>query len=209
VGQVDTFEDGTTQGWQINLLGFGVPPAGAMPSNQATGGPAGVNDNYLQLASVGGSGAGSRLAAINTSQWAGDYLAANITSIQMHLNNLGATDLSLRLMFADPIGGSPTNLAYSTNAIFLPGGSGWTQVSFPIAPANLTAGLGSINAALANVTDFRLYHSPTANYPNPGSPVPAIVATLGVDNIRAVPEPSLLALGFTCLPLISRRRRDH
>jgi hypothetical protein len=48
VGQVDTFEDGTTQGWVAGVLGavHPVPPANAL------GGPAGANDNYLLLTSL-------------------------------------------------------------------------------------------------------------------------------------------------------------
>lgn len=33
LGQTDTFENGTTENWLINLLGMGVPPAAALPVN--------------------------------------------------------------------------------------------------------------------------------------------------------------------------------
>ena len=58
IGQVDNFEDGTTQGWVVGLLGA---PSPAPPQNIPNGGPLGAGDNYLQLTSVGGSGAGNRL----------------------------------------------------------------------------------------------------------------------------------------------------
>jgi hypothetical protein len=68
LGQIDTFEDGTTQNWLVGLLGAPHP---APPVNVPTGGPAGVDDNYLLLSAIGGVGAGNRLTAINVSQWGG------------------------------------------------------------------------------------------------------------------------------------------
>lgn len=189
LGQVSDFEDGTTQGWIVNLLGMGVHPA---PPANVLGGPAGAADNYLRLTSFGGGGAGSRLAALNLSpQWAGNYIAAGVNVIRMDLINLGTTDLYLRLLFEDPTMGPPTNIAFSTNPIFLPAGSGWTPATFLVGPGFLTAGLGTVNAALSNTTAIRLYHSPTATFPGPAS-----AAVLGVDNITAtaVPEPATLIL---------------
>ena len=79
LGQSDGFEDGTTQGWVVNLLGSGSPPAATLPTNVATGGPGGANDNYLQLTSNGTGGSGGRLVSINVSQWAGNYTALGVT----------------------------------------------------------------------------------------------------------------------------------
>ena len=129
VGQIDTFEDGTTQNWLVGLLGAPHP---APPVNVPTGGPAGLDDNYLLLTAVGGQGPGNRLSVINVAQWSGDYISAGINAITMDMNNLGSTDLYLRLLFADPLGGPPTNLAFSKDAIFLAAGGGWTSMVFPI-----------------------------------------------------------------------------
>ena len=167
LGQVDDFEDGTTQGWVINLLGMGSPPPATLPQNIATGGPAGVDDNFLQLTSIGGNVAGGRLTAANPfGQWAGDYLASGITVISMDVRNLGTSDLELRLLFEDPtFMTGPANIAVSTDSIFLAAGGGWQSVLFPIVPSALTAVLGNVNDVLSNTTVVRIFHSPTAAFP--------------------------------------------
>lgn len=200
IGQLDDFEDGTTQGWVVGLLGSPHP---APPVNVSTGGPGGVDDNFLLLTAVGGVGAGNRLTVINPAQWAGDYVAAGATGIAIDARNLGNTDLALRLLFEDPSVGPPSNQAVSSNAISLPAGGDWTHVVFPITPGDLTAVLGSVDAALSNATAIRIFHGATAAFP--GGP---IVAQLGVDNIRAVPEPTaatLLAFALGGLALVRRR----
>jgi hypothetical protein len=212
IGQIDNFEDGTTQNWLVALLGASHP---APPVNIATGGPGGVDDNYLLLTALGGSGVGSRLAVINTAQWTGDYLAAGVHGILMDVNNLGNADLSLRLLVADPQGGPPTNLAFSTNAVDVPAQSGWIRVHFRLDPGDLTASLGSVTAALANTTEFRIFHSLSATFPGE-----AVVAQLGLDNITAVsifptPVPAMsewgmlifaVFLGLSAIYYLSRRR---
>jgi hypothetical protein len=75
---------------------------------------------------------------------------------------------------------------------------------FGVAAADLTALLGSAEAALAGATVLRIVHAPDAAFPGP-----SIVATLGVDNVEAVPEPgtaALLVLGLGALGAGSRRR---
>lgn len=178
VGQSDTFEDGTTQNWVVALLGFTHPTP---PANVSSGGPAGIDDNFLQLASIGGQSAGSRLTAINGSQWAGNYIAAGIGAISMDVINLGATDIELRLLFSDPVAGPPANLAFSKDSIHLLAGGGWTSVVFPITPLDLIAGSGTVENALMNATELRLFHGSAPGFP--GEPV---LAQVGVDNITAL-----------------------
>lgn len=189
VGQVDTFTGGSSQGWHTG--GPNVPP---QPATVVLGGPGGPGDHFMLLTATGGGGPLSRLTVINSSQWAGNYLAAGVVAITMDLNNLGQTDLSLRLLFEDPMMGPPMNLAFSTVPVFLSAGSGWTSVTFLIRPEDLTAGLGTVNGALMNATTIRLFHNPAADFPGP-----PVVAQLGVDNIRAIgpaaiPEPATLLL---------------
>src|SRR5688572_16184035 len=72
---IDTFEDGTTQGW------FVPGPHPVPPANIASGGPNGAGDNYLQVTALGGDGAGSRLSVQNISQWTGSF--AHLSSVTM------------------------------------------------------------------------------------------------------------------------------
>ncbi len=178
-GQVDDFEDGTTQNWTVGS------PHPEPPVNVPTGGPDGADDNYLLATASGGNGPGSRLAVRNGIQWAGDYLAAGVASLELDLLNLGNVDLDIRLLFEDTSTGSPTHVAVTSWAAHLPAGSGWTAVSFPIAPADLIPLLGSVEGALENATGLRIFHNPDA-----GFPPPPVVAQLGIDNIRAPEGPT-------------------
>lgn len=199
LGQVDTFEGGTTQGWSA-----GSPHP--VPPFVTTGGPGGAGDHYLQVTSIGTPGPGGRLTVFNMSQWQGNYIAAGVNLIVMDVNNLGQTDLSLRLLFENN-----SNAAVSTNAIFLPAGSGWTRVTFMIGAGNLTALQGSVIGALTDVEELKLFHNPAVDFPGP-----FINAQLGLDNITAgatsVPEPVTLLLlgsGLAGLSMTRRRSKRH
>ena len=207
-GQRDDFEDGTTQGWTV-----GDPAHPLPPTNVATGGPAGAGDGYLLLRSVGGDGPGSRLSTVNVAQWAGDYRTAGIGSITMDVANFGSSDVFLRLLWADPAMGPPTNVAVSSSGFLLTAGGGWQTVTFDLGPGGITTLLGSGESALRNATELRLFHNPAPVFLGPPNSSPPIVATLGLDNVTAVavvPEPSTLLLlgsGLVLLPLLRRRRR--
>jgi hypothetical protein len=157
----------------------------------------------LLTTSLGGSGAGSRLVNIAGAQWAGDYIAAGVTSIAMDLNNLGDTDLSLRLRLQapNPAPGAFPFTAISAVPVNLPAHSGWTQLSFATTP---DAFAGSAIEALSGATELRLFQGVATAFPGDSS-----LASLGMDNITAVPEPGaawLLAGGLLTLAL---RRRRH
>ena len=201
IGLTDTFEDGTTQNWRINLLGMGSNAN--QPVNVSTGGPQGVDDNYMLMTSTGLPGAGGRLVVLNPAQWAGDYIAAGINTIRMDVRNFGNQDLHLRLLFEDPMGAPPENEAL-TNEVVVPAGSGWTPISFSIRPGSLIVEEGSALLALQHATILRIFNNPNAEGPDEADP---IAASLGVDNIEAlaVPEPSSLLLLTGGLLMLFRR----
>lgn len=195
---VDDFEDGTTQGWFASL-GFG-PPHPAPPINVSDGGPLGLGDNFLLLTAIGASGPGSRLTAMNASQWTGNFLTGALIDIVMDAKNFGPADLYLRLAFEDPMGGPPSNVAFSADPVVLPAGGGWTPIAFPIMPSSLTAGIGSVADALANTTLLRIYHSPASNFPNPVFPIDTVNARLRLDNIGIVIGSCARARGHAAVP---------
>ena len=204
-GQIDTFGDGTTLGW------FVPGPSAIPPVNILTGGPAGAGDPYLQLTATGGAGPGSRLSVLNDEQWTGNYPAAGIALIRMDVNNFGPADLHLRLLLEDlpDEPGPPLNLALSADAVFIPAGSGWRTIEFPIAAADLLpGGIGTVAGALADVNTLRIFHNPDPAFPGPAIGIPTVNAILGVDNITAVPEPAAaLLLTGTLLATFARPRR--
>jgi len=170
--QVDNFEDGTTQGW-----GSGNPnPTPA--ANITTGGPTGTDDNYLRVTSNGGSGAGSKLVVMNSTQWIGDYLTAGVTSVSMHIKNFSTTTLSMRIALEGPGGNF-----WSVNPIVVAASSNWQQISFSVQAANLTGG-ANVNSTLSGITEVRILHSVAGGFK--GEPV---VAQIGLDNITAVSQP--------------------
>ena len=175
----------------------------------AVGGPGGGADGFLLLTSTGGAGGqGSRLVTYNyQAQWAGDYLAAGVEAIGLFLNNLGTTDLEIRLAFGDtqaPLQGGTWYV--TTSSVALPAGSGWTFVVFDIGSADLQSAQGTASYAelMAGVATLRILHA-TAPLPI-GNP---IAASLGIDRVVALPEPgatALLASGLAALALCGRAR---
>jgi hypothetical protein len=197
VGQIDDFQDGTTQGW-----GSGAANPNP-PINAADAGPEGIGDHSLLITSSGEIGfPGSNFVAFNMSQWAGDYLTPEVDPIVMDVNNVGIADLDLRLAFNGPGGWFASAVAVPLNV-----DSGWQEVGFPIGTADLTSdfveGGFDVDATLADVTELRLLSAASPNFRGD-----TIAAQLLVDNI-AVPEPSrpvLLAAGLSALLLLARRR---
>ena len=201
-GQMDDFEDGTVQAWTGS---FATPPG--PPVNIATGGPAGAGDNYLQVTSTGGAGAGSKLATFNPAQWSGDYIAAGVTAIQVDMKNFSVSgaDLEMRLLIPFGGGGDFTSTLSQT----VPADGAWHTLTFGLTAADLVqvGGVGSdLNTTLQGVPRILLRHQPGT--PTGVGSSPAIAAQLGIDNVLAIPEPATaLLLGLGGLVLCKRRRR--
>lgn len=197
LGQVDDFEDSSVANWDSG---------GTPVSNIATGGPAGLNDNYLELETSSEAGPGSKAGIRNLSQWLGDYTSAGVTSIRVDLNNLSSEALEIRILI-DGDGGAFT----STSAFALSANSGWVTATFDMTASGLTAVGGSTLAdTLGNVTNFLFHHDPgTPDGFGPTVPSVPVGTQVGFDNIAAVPEPgtiTLLAVGVGTLALRRRRR---
>lgn len=203
---IDTF-DTDTMNW------FVPGPSPNPPAHVATGGPAGAGDGYLSLTANGSNDAGGRLAALNATQWTGDFRAAGINAIEMDVFNFGPDDLTLRLLFEDFDGpGPPVNLALTLDDIFVPANSGWTKIVFDLSSSNLSALIGSVEGALSNVDVLRIFHNPDPAFPGPGIGIPIVTTVLGVDNIAAIPEPAtgvLLLLGATAIVRRGRLRTKN
>ena len=170
--QLDSFSDGTTQGW---VMGQSIVTDTHL-TIVTDGGPAGAGDNFLQVVADGTPVEGGRLTFLNKAQWAGDFVSAGITAIAMDVNNIGSSEtLSLRLAinggFLDAgfnfIGGLFVTSASAT----LDSGSGWTHTVFPLLPGDLVPVSGrsgvtgnDVTAALGNVTELRLLNSATPDW---------------------------------------------
>jgi len=174
LGPINDFQGGTVEGW---ISGFPNPNPPTLISN---GGPLGAGDGFLHIASTGGFGAGSKLVSFNTgSDWIGDYVSAGVTAILADVNNLGSTSLDIRIRLDGP-GGT----FVSAVPVALSPGSGWQPAAFSLDPSDLTGG-ANVLATLAAVSQVRLLHNPAATATGP-----ALVGSLGADNLAAIPEPS-------------------
>lgn len=190
LGQVDDFENGTTQNWIDG--GSTVPPV-----NISTGGPTGANDNFLSDPSLGGGGEGSKMVMFNEQQWAGNYSSEGIISIKFFARAQTNT-LNLRIAF-DGAGGRICTI----NSVVIPAGGNWQQYTIPIAASDFTTVAGGSNVAqtLSDVSTMRILSNT-----NPSWQGESIVATLQIDNIEASSTLSIAEITdtdlFTIVPTV-------
>ncbi|MEQ1822986.1 MAG: PEP-CTERM sorting domain-containing protein [Fimbriimonadaceae bacterium] len=187
-GQLDTFASGL-ENW-----------AGSSPA-LGLGGPAGGSDQYLRLQS--GPGFAPKMAARNQVQWTGNFAGAGVSAVTLNVANFGTSVIELRVaLFA--VGG----LEYtSTTSTSIAADGQWRSISFSLAQSALTSVGANTNyaALMAGVTNFQFRNNPGA--PSGSGTQPNFTGIMGLDNVRAVPEPStVLALGFGGLMLRRRFR---
>ena len=177
LGQIDAFEDGTDS-W-----------AGGGVTGTPGGGPGGGSDHFLKVSS-GSFGGDVRLITHNDAQWLGDYTTAGVDEITAELMNLGSLAIPIRAVIRESDGGSSTP-GYASAPFTLPADGQWHLATF-----SLTTGMSGFNSPqslatdLANVEDFRILSSV-----NPSGIGDEINASIGIDDVTAVPEPSPLLLG--------------
>jgi len=178
LGQVDDFEDGTTQNWD----------GSANPTNIPDGGPSGAGDNYLQISS--GPKGGIHLATFNVVQWSGNYTDAGVKVLEFYLRNEGDTTLSMRIVLFHG-----TARFTSTLATILPPDNQWRRVAFPLRESDLTLvfGTATYEQTMASVSRLLIRHD--AGPPSPGGE--EIVGQLGIDDITASAYATVLPHTFT------------
>ena len=93
LGQIDDFQDGTTQAWTSGCCNPNPP------KTISDVGPTGAGDDSLLITSTGVGQGGSRFAAFNRTQWTGDYLAAGVSMIVFDVNNIDSVTLQMRVAF--------------------------------------------------------------------------------------------------------------
>lgn len=171
------------------------------------GGPNGAGDGFLRVISTGGGGGGSRWVTYNgSSLWSGNFQFELADAIRMDVINQGNTNLNLRVAFGDstgPLNGG-TWFASQTPIVITPG-TGWTSVLLPISDNDLVRvnGTGDYDDLMSNVLIMRILSSAA-----PSAYGDVAVLDGGVDNIRAVPEPSgaVLILGAAGAWILRRRK---
>ncbi|MEM7282003.1 MAG: hypothetical protein AAF438_10290 [Pseudomonadota bacterium] len=174
--QTDDFQDGTTQSWVNDVLGNSTNPP--VNTNDGTG-ITGVGDRFLTNVSTGGSGVEGEQLFLNTNQWSGDYLDADVDVICGYFRNRGATDLRIHL----GVEGASTQRFVSTTPFALPADGQWRRYIVSIRRDDVTSvGIGgTYDGVFSAVTQLRIFH-------RAGSlgwqPTP-VAGSVDVDNITA------------------------
>ncbi len=219
LGQVHDFEDGTTQDWMVGV-GPGTNDDCTTPSpvNVVS---AQLDGNALEIISTGDPAGPpmqlcGRLTALNFGAgWGGDYLALGIDSVEMDLFNTGSEPLSVRILVASFsfMTGQFLGGYYSTVAVPINPGEVILGARFSLLEEDVTAafpGSDTYQDVLSRVTMLRIFHNPDGGtrVGGLGDQAPFVTASLEVDNITALPEPSAAAASvcLLVLSLVARRR---
>lgn len=193
LGGIDDFQGGTTMGWG----------GGSGASNISSGGPDGATDSFLQ---VGGE---NKFAVKNQDpRWSGS-LAPGVQSISVELMRPATdpTPLEIRIVL---MGVAASNFANdrwtSATPHVVPNNGNWNTYSFSVQESDLVQVQGmDTYANLVNALTVSMFRHDPAPASAGGVSAPG---TLGVDNIRAVPEPNvafLLILGAALIACRTRR----
>lgn len=175
--QIDDFSTGDINGWG----------GGANPTFRAEGGADGTMDGYLEIRrDVIPFHVGTK----NTTRWAGDYLANNIKAIEFDLNrfDIRENNIFIRLLIFGPGGTFATKSRTPPVAV-----NTWEHHVFGLSADDLVfvgggkndLGINDLELTLANVTTLLIRHDAFDPVPEGNHP-PHTLATIGIDNIRAL-----------------------
>jgi hypothetical protein len=201
LSSMDNFSS-SSEGWSIG-------GAGVQPSHNGGNGQDG-NPGFLSHFSDGGGANGKWLMFTSQSDWTGDYIAAGVSGISLWAEVTAGSNLGLRIGFDGP-GGWFYSEGQTVDA-------GWSQFIYLLTPDQFTyaagsGGTASFNDTMSGVTRFEIFGgSGAVSYRSNGDLLQAgtSIATLSIDNIQVVPEPSaaalLLAAGVIATRTLLRRR---
>lgn len=206
VGQLDTFQNGTTLQW-VDALGGAISPV--PPTVAANAGPDGAGDFALRITATGAvSGPGGRLVVNNIqARWIGNYTSAGVNAVMLDVRNQSAVDLTLRVGVDGPAVGANGG-RWVSQGILVPSGSGWRTLVFSLLPGDLLPvdfASTDVAATLADVAVLRVMHAPSVSWV--GAPQ---LGQLDIDNIEALPEPKLglaLFMGSLLIRWLAPSRR--
>lgn len=200
-GQRDSFSSADTAGWS----------GGSMTGVIGDGGPLGAGDAFFRVVADGAGPNGKMTTYNRTERWLGNYTGAGVGRIEMDLRNFSTQPLTIRLGIKMFTGQSvPGYVTSNARAFVLPADGQWHHAGFNITEADMVGVngpflplsdllVGGVNA----FQELRILHSvnPTLQGDN-------LSASMGIDNIAAVPAPTagLLTAAFAA-GLASRRRR--
>jgi len=163
-------------------------------------------DPYLMLTSDG-AGPGGKLITFNDGRWRGNYLAAGVSALSLDAANFSGQSLKLRIAFGDtgaPFGESGTWWV-ATVAVVLPPQSGWQAILWSLDESSFTRvqGTAAFSEVMQDVAALRILHGDTI------SPMGTnITGGMGIDNVRAIPEPTMPgSLATIVVPWLLLRRR--
>ena len=203
LGSLDTF-DSSNEGWRIG-------GAGAQPAQQS-----GLSFNgqpgFLSHFSDGVLANGRWLMWTTESDWTGDYASAGVRALSFWADNRSGDPLAMRVALLGPGGFFYSNALTITNST---GGDDWGRLVFDLEAANFDYAPGSGGSqqfadTLANVSRFEILGGDgTPTYQSRGQLLRAdtSVNTVWIDNVAAIPEPSVGALACLAGGLALLRRR--
>jgi hypothetical protein len=177
VGQVDDFQDGTTQSW-----------LGALTEAIANAGPNGAGDTALRASATGAPfGPFGKLIVYNdTDPWMGNWTAAGVAQISLDVRNPNPFPLIMRLAIAGPDGflAGGAGDVHSTDGIEVAADNAWHSITFDVLADGftpLTTEYPLVPLALGDVTHFRVLHHAELSFIGE-----AVDADFFIDNIRAL-----------------------